>query len=175
VECGSTAKAWDAVERVQAARRDIEALDFDSRGTLWVRIAGRSEAIDARVRALRGLLGGEVIPASDETRLWSDAGEFAWAFSTSSIVKVAGAALRRLDMPGTSCRYFCAGSAAWIAVEDPAMIERTLARVGLRGQVVRGERASTLLGSGGANPFEARVHQVLDPHQRFHAASDTDR
>ena len=173
VECGSIEKAWDTVDRVQAARRDVEAIDFDSRGTVLVRIAGRAESLDARVTVLRSLVGGDAIPSVEESELWRAAAEFAWASPTYSIVKVAAATLRQLRPPGSSTRYFCAGSSAWIAVEDLAVLASLLAGAGLRGQVVRGEQAGTLVGHNEANPFERRVHQVLDPHQRFHAASDS--
>lgn len=175
VEYGSLDKAWDAVEQVQAARRDIEAVDFDSNGTLWIRIAGSSASLDARLAVLRGLLGGEVISPGDEARVWSDAGEFGWAVPGHAIVKVAGAALRQLRTAGSFARYFCAGSSAWVAHEDPSAIENDITGAGLRGQVVRGKRAGTLVGPHESNVFEARVRRVLDPHQRFHAAPDSSR
>jgi glycolate oxidase FAD binding subunit len=54
VDCGSLDGAWQAVARLQMAGRDLEAIDFDADGTLWVRIAGRSESLAARLEPLKG-------------------------------------------------------------------------------------------------------------------------
>jgi glycolate oxidase FAD binding subunit len=175
VQCGSLERAWNAVERLQMARRDIEAIDFDSGGTLWVRIAGRSESVDARVAVLQDLLGGERISSSAEPGSWSDAREFAWVAPTESIIKVAAADLHRVGPTFSSARYFCAGTCVWIASADPLAIGRVLTSAGLRGQIVRGENAGALIGRVEPCSFETRVRRVLDPHNRFHAASDSSR
>jgi len=172
VECGSSEKAWEAVARLQTARRDVEAVDFDTDGNLWVRIAGRAESLAVRTEVLRNAVGGDVMTPADEDRFWSEAGEFAWVAPEESIVKAAGSGIRRLNAKASRVRYFCAGSSAWIAGADFAAIDAAVTDAGLRAQVVRGTLASQLLGYR-TTAFETRVHRVLDPHDRFHAASDS--
>jgi len=175
VGCGSLEDAWKAVMRLQMARRDVEAIDFDADGTLWVRIAGRSQSLEARLEALGDLLGGEKVSDTVEASLWHDVQEFAWAPPTGSIVKVAGANLLRIGSTFRSARYFCGGSCAWLGGTDSSTMAVLLADAGLRGQVVRGPNAGTFVGQCQPNAFEARVRRVLDPHNRFHAASDSGR
>jgi glycolate oxidase FAD binding subunit len=175
VACGSLERAWSAVGRLQMARRDVEAVDFDSGGTLWVRIAGRSESLISRLAVLQDLLGGEEISSSTEASLWGAAREFAWVSPTDSIIKVAAATLRQAGSTFSSARYFCAGACAWITTADPSAIAGILAPAGLRGQIVRGENAGALIGRVEPSPFETRVRRVLDPHNRFDAASDSSR
>jgi glycolate dehydrogenase FAD-binding subunit len=176
--------ASDLVAAARTARTleslcfDLEALDFAGSGRVWVRLAGRRDALAARVARVIDAVGGTEVPAADEDCLWADARDFAWAPLETAIVRVplsgnpnslaaSAAAIGAND----AVHYTCGGRGSWIATSDVPRLERLLASNRLRGVIVRGEGAGTAIGAVERNVFEERVRRVLDPHNRFRAAS----
>ncbi|MBA3270462.1 MAG: FAD-binding protein, partial [Acidobacteria bacterium] len=110
VTCGSAAAAASTARSIEATRFDCEALDFDTHGTLWVRIAGRSAAVRSRLMRLHDVVGGARI--EDDNPEWAEAREFTWAQGRSIVKSVDG------PHTATPARYICAGAASWIACDD---------------------------------------------------------
>lgn len=162
----------ETARRLQAF--DLEAIDFEEseRKTVWARIAGRAESLDERIDRVRRVVGGVRMDASDADRLWADARELRWAPADSSLIKISG---RAGDQMEVASRFTCAGSDSWIAVEDVTSADAILKVTGGRGLVVRGPRAGTLIGRATPGVFEQRVRGVLDPRDRFSAASNPER
>ena len=183
---GGLTAAAGAARALESKRFDLEALDFDSNGTVSVRIAGRSEGLGARVARVIEAIGGGEVSSADEPRLWSDARDFAWAPASAALVRVpmsasANSAATALG-PTTSepsglgpltVRYSCGGRLAWFATDDVARVAAWLSSAGLRGVIVRGAHAGAAIGALAPNIFEDRVRRVLDPRDRFRAASDS--
>jgi hypothetical protein len=67
----------------------------------------------------------------------------------------------------------CAGAVAWLETGDVARLATALAEAQLVGQVIRGPRAGERIGHVVHNEFEERVRRVLDPRNRFSAASNS--
>ena len=151
---------------------DLEAIDFDRSNTVWARIAGRAESLDERVDRVQRAVGGVKIDTGDADRIWAEARELRWVPAASSLIKTSGrtAALREI-----TSRFTCAGSETWIAVDDAQMAGEALTIAGGRGLVVRGAQAGTLIGRAAPDVFEQRVRSVLDPRNRFSAASNPER
>ena len=167
VDCGSAQAAFETARNIETRRFDLEAIDFTSTGTMWIRVAGRAAALKARVAQLQKAIGrSDVLEGADDERVWSDAREFAWAAGSASIVKVP--TTRPLSSSAPT-RYMCAGSLAWIAVDTPDTLS------GVAGVIVRGSQAGTRVGIVADNVFEERVRSVLDPSSRFSAASHPSR
>src|SRR5688572_18241477 len=179
LQCRSVTDALETVRAVENSRFDVEAIDFDSTGTIWIRVAGRMESLRKRIERLQSIVTwpSEILEGDDDERLWADAGEFRWIPLESSLVKVpigeAGAsAVKIASAPsGDLARFTCGGAVAWAAVSDPSTLAARLAEAGVRALIVRGPRAGTLIGAVEPNVFEERVRSVLDPHNRFSAAS----
>ena len=166
VERGTADEAFALAQTIESRRFDLEALDFDARGTVWMRVAGRAEALTARVAQLRKVAGdSDVFDGSGDTEVWRMAREFAWAPPATSIVKVP---TERPLTNSHAARYICAGRAMWMAAAAPGSL------TGITGVVVRGPTAGRRLGAA-PNQFEERVRRVLDPRNRFSAAPDSDR
>ena len=163
VACGSGSAAFATARAIEAARFDCEAIDFDTEGTLWVRVAGRARALRARVARLHEMIGGEQI--DDDHAIWNDAREFKWAGSRS-IVKSVDRTHR-----ASPARFFCAGACSWIATHD--FTGRADDQPHISGVIVRGPLAGTCVGAVAHNEFGARVQRVLDPRQKFNAAPDS--
>jgi glycolate oxidase FAD binding subunit len=82
-------EALEALVRLERAPFDLEAVDLEPPGRLWLRLGGNASALGARIDRLRAFLGGgEVIPPEEEGRLWEAAREFAWAPPDAALVKV---------------------------------------------------------------------------------------
>jgi glycolate oxidase FAD binding subunit len=173
--CGSADAAWHTARALEAARFDLAAVDFDAAGTMWIRVAGRQEGLQRRLDRLRVALAHacEVLRDDADAQVWAEAREWRWAAATDSIVKVPLA--RPLGL-GASVRYSCAGAVAWVAW--PGAIDAlaaSLSEAGVCGAVIRGACAGARIGRVAPNIFEARVRGVLDPRNRFRAASDSPR
>lgn len=175
IECGTVAAALAAARRVEALRCDCEAIDFDERGTLRVRIAGRARAIDARAARLAAALGGA---AADAIELPRNIDLLApLAADGLDCVRVAALAARWADLqPHVQRAYFmCAGAMAWLWSSALEALDAAMASAHLSGVVITGPAAGRRLGHFPINPFEERVRRVLDPHDRFSAAPHSGR
>ena len=65
----------------------------------------------------------------------------------------------------------CAGAVAWLFTSDVAALARALDAERLRGVVIRGPGAGRRVGHWPPDVFEERLRSVLDPGNRFSAAS----
>ena len=155
VNCRELEAAAKVARTLESMRLDLEALDFDGSGTVWVRLAGRGDALGARVARVITAVGGTEAPAADEGRIWAEARDFAWAPSESAIVRIplsgtassltassaasqASAQDRDSSRQRDDVRYTCGGRSVWVATSDVAALERSLASSRLRGVIVRG-------------------------------------
>lgn len=90
VDCGSLANALATLRAIETARFDLEAIDFDASGTMWIRVAGCAEALAARMANLRRAVPqpAEALEDEQDRQLWTDASEFTWVSNDASLVKV---------------------------------------------------------------------------------------
>jgi glycolate oxidase FAD binding subunit len=176
VETGDLAAALALMAVVQRERFDLEALDITPPGTVWLRVGGFAEALDARVTLLRTVVGtsAAVIVGDEDAAVWQDAREFGWVPAHSALVRVPITLpqLRTLDGVvaghGGEARYSIAGNLAWVAwplaVDTLAALLHDL---GLVGQVILGPPGRSLIGAVTANAFGERLRGVMDPNRRF--------
>jgi glycolate oxidase FAD binding subunit len=174
VDTGSVEAAMRLARSPEIRRADLEAVDFDHAGILWLRAAGRAVALSARLERLRWEVGGDMLDAADDEGVWDDAREFVWAGS-SAVLKVPLPVGHSLAMPAIAARYTCAGTCAWLAVDDVVAAAERLSTIHLQGLVVRGPHAGARVGIVATNAFEEHVRRVLDPRGRFRAAPDPRR
>jgi glycolate oxidase FAD binding subunit len=163
--CGSVEEAFAMAERIEQMRVDCESIEFGASGDLYVTLAGREVALDARIAKLAAVMGGQAEPApTTPLALQPDA---------ISVVKVAGLmeSWPQLREHVTHAHFMCAGAVAWLSTNDLPRLSDALHGAGLCGQVIRGTRAGARVGLVVHNEFEERVRGVLDPGNRFRAAS----
>ena len=185
VECGSVENAFRAAREIERLRRDCESIDFDERGTLWLGLAGRATAIDPRASALAGRVESLQSVAAVNVHDSRPDPSFDPSFVHDSrpdpgiggCVKVAGLmdSWQKLRDHVTSARFMCAGSVAWLFTDRLTELARALQDTQLAGLVIRGPRAGERIGHLAHNAFEDRVRRVLDPQNKFSAASDSGR
>lgn len=183
IETGDVAAAMATVQAIERARFDLEALDVEPPGTVWLRLGGFGEALPARVDAISQALasmptiaGGSVtsITGDHEADAWLGASAFSWVPSGAALVRVPttvraiGALDAALGQQGASRRYAVAGNLAWIGWPGPvAALDEMLRAHALRGQVLVGDVDRPFIGLPHDNAFGARVKAVFDPDGRF--------
>jgi hypothetical protein len=69
----------------------------------------------------------------------------------------------------------CAGSVAWLITDRLPDLADALREAELTGLVIRGPQAGERIGHLRYNEFEERIRRVLDPQDKFSAASDSSR
>lgn len=184
VECGSLEGAAYVARSVEQGRYDLAALDFDSAGTMWIRVAGRQQSMLARAQQLLQTIGhGQLLEAERDQEVWEAASRFAWVPGETAIIKIPVTDLSRLRATpfesgtpsGMMARYFCGGRCLWAATNDLPSLSAALSSASLGGQVVRGAAAGTSIGLVNGNAFEERVRSALDPRNRFSASSNSSR
>jgi glycolate oxidase FAD binding subunit len=177
-DLGSMAEACAAMLRARDARVDLEALDLEPPGTLWLRLAGPAATLDARAARVQAALGGGAarLDGDAEAAPWHGARAFAWADPGAGHALVRAPItphdVARLEAElgptGVARRYTCGAALAWIAWPLDALdaLAVRLAAAGVTGQVARGT-ALAPLGGWRLDPFHARLRDVLDPRRTF--------
>jgi glycolate oxidase FAD binding subunit len=176
VDAADLPAAGALMATVQRARFDLEAVDLEPPGTVWLRLGGFREALGTRVAALQHAIGapGEILTGDEDAAVWRNAREFAWAPREASLVRVPispptvpplDAALSRYDAVR---RYAVAGNLALIGWRDSLEgLSDLLSGMDLIGQVLLGTPGTCFIGAVKPNVFEDRLRTALDPDARF--------
>lgn len=176
--------------RLTSSPLELHALDLEPAvdgWTLWIRMAGLSEALPARIERMRtfllppagGAKAGEVMAPSAEQALWHQVKEFEWVPPDWTLAKVPLTPKRipalesRLEGVETRRRYSAGGNVAWLAwppfAGDPwtPKLDALLSDLSLSGLILLGPPGTVRLGANPGAPFAHRVKQALDPNGRF--------
>jgi glycolate oxidase len=176
---GELPAALEAIARLGAAGLDLEALDLEPPGRLWVRLGGAAESLEPRLARAEGSLGfsGERLLGPGEAEPWSAARELAWAPAGTSVAKVATTPggipelEAALGPAGATRRYSAGGHLCWIAWprgEPLGLLDSALADLGTCGVRLTGPPGPPLLlGAVGGGEFAARSRRGLDPDGVF--------
>ena len=163
---GSLTAALGLAARLVRLPADLEALDFDPDGRVWVRLAGNHGTLTARLDRLARETGSRFDPADDT--VWSDS-----PIGTQLTVKVPitpgripelDASLATLGLPR---RYAVAGQVAWIGLPpgQDAALDTALRSHHLGGLSL--QSAPDRLGHWPTSQAENLVRRVLDPAGRL--------
>ncbi len=180
VELSDIAETVQVMNRLSMSNADIDHLDFEPPGKLWVRLSGRRDALAGRVERLTASLpkSADVHPVDDDTATWRDAREFAWAPADQGLVKipvtpeeiVPAEAILSQCQPPPSRRYSVGGNVLWLAwpVELPeSKLTGLLEQIGRPALAIRGEFSRPLFAQPTGRAFHGRLKQVFDPDGRF--------
>jgi len=165
-ETGSLTAALALAARLVRLPADLEALDLDPDGRVWVRLAGDHGTLPARLHRL-ARESNTVFTAADDA-VWS-----ASPIGTTLNVKVPvtphqlpalDASLAALGLPR---RYAVAGQVAWIGLPPgrQAALDTALRHHGLGGLSL--QTAPAPLGHWPSSRPESLVRQILDPTGRL--------
>jgi glycolate oxidase FAD binding subunit len=178
VDCDGLDEALAVIGALATAPFDLEALDLEPPARLWLRLAGLSEAMPARLERLEGILerSGERLEGEEEGAHWREVRDFAWVAEDAAIVKVALVPRRvpdleaKLEPLGVKRRYGAGANVAWLAWPDerPAQeLDELLRALGLAGVFLTGSPPTPMVGAHAGGAFAQRVKAALDPCGRF--------
>jgi glycolate oxidase FAD binding subunit len=164
------------VRRLETMRLDLEAIDIEPPGILWLRIGGFPEATEPRVSEVAAALGTAVEIRRDETDAadWRDTREYRWVPEGRTLVRVPVSptklvALDRvLEWHDAVRRYSLAGTLALVGWNGSLdSLADSLRSLGLVGQVLVGPPGRPFIGAIEPNAFHDRLRDVMDPEHRF--------
>ena len=138
VELAGLGQAIETIQTLTTSPLELDALDLEPPGRLWIRLGGLPEALPDRLRRMRDFLrktagealnSVEIVPAAEEQPLWEQMQELAWVPPGWGLIKVPLTPARlpglearldvsspnRLDGPGAIRRYSAAGNVGWVA------------------------------------------------------------
>ena len=177
-DAGELPAALEAIARLGTAGLDVEALDLEPPGRLWVRLSGPPDRFEPRLaRAERVLeLAGERLLGGDEAEAWRAARELEWVPAGSSVARVATTPRRIPDLDAalaraSAARRYSAGGhlcwVAWPADASPQELDSALRDLGASGVRLTGPSGPPLLGAVRGGEFGARTRRALDPAGLF--------
>ena len=174
-----------AMIRLAMAQEELQCLDLDPPGRVWLRIGGLSAAVSARTDRVRNILLQadsdvkiETLSGDDDAQVWNDAREFRWVPGNHQLVKVPIApaqvvkAEKFLTEAGFESvrRYSVGGNVLWLALPENAgkdeldLVCQTLGRPAL---ALTGNWSDPQRGLRQGPAFADRLLTVFDPDSRF--------
>jgi glycolate oxidase len=170
--------ALEAIARLSTAGLDLEAVDLEPPGQLWVRLGGPGPGLERRLARVASVIGvdGERFLGPAEAGPWAAARELAWAPSEASVVKTAitprrvGELDAMLERAGAARRYGAGGHICWAACpedEPLARLDSELGELGTSGVRLTGAPGPVLLGAARGGEFAVRARRGLDPDGAF--------
>ncbi len=167
--------ALEGLSQLKAARFDLEAVDLEPPGRLWLRLGSSSGALSQRLDRLRSLLGeGQVRSGEEESSLWQSVADFDWSPGDSHLLKIPltegsiAPLEEHLSQASNRRRYCATGNLLWLAWSDPLeRLEEILKSLSLSGLVLDGPTLTPFIGSYEGSLLGQRVKRALDPEGRF--------
>ena len=174
-----------AMIRLAMAQEELQCLDFEPPGRLWLRLGGLSAAVDGRVDRVRNLLQqvdagvkNEVLSGTWDAQAWNDAREFRWVPADHQLIKlpissaqvvIAEQLLTEASFESVR-RYSVGGNVLWLAV--PQMVggdevDRLCQQLGRPALALAGSWSDPQRGPRHGQAFAERLLTVFDPESRF--------
>jgi glycolate oxidase FAD binding subunit len=178
-----------AMIRLAMAQEELQCLDLEPSGRLWLRLGGLSAAVDGRVDRVRNLLQQvsadvtvETLSGEDDAQVWSDAREFRWVSQKHQLVKVpiSPAQVVKAEQLLTESsfesvrRYSVGGNVLWLAIPESVggdEVDRLCAQLGRSALALTGSWSDPQRGPRQGQVFADRLLTVFDPDCRFGVTS----
>jgi glycolate oxidase FAD binding subunit len=168
--------ALAGARRLETMRLDLEAIDIEPPGILWLRVGGFPEATEPRVSDITAALGpgAEIRRDEADRAAWRDTREYRWLPQGRALVRVPvspttlSAFDRVLEWHDAVRRYSLAGTLALVGWNGSLdSLSDALKSLALVGQVLVGPPGRPFIGALEPNPFHERLRDVMDPDRRF--------
>ncbi|NQV24117.1 MAG: FAD-binding protein [Rhodopirellula sp.] len=174
-----------AMIRLAMSQQELQCLDLEPPGRVWLRIGGLSSAVAVRTDRVRSLLQNgdssvniETFSGAEDARIWSDAREFRWVSGDRSLIKMpisptqvtlAEKLLNQADFESTR-RYSVGGNVLWLAVPETVTgnaIDHLCQELGRPALALTGSWDDPQRGPRHGQVFASRLLSVFDPGSRF--------
>ena len=174
-----------AMIKLAMSQEELQCLDLEPSGRLWLRLGGLAAAVPARIDRVRNLLQQtepnvkiETLGGDDDLQVWSDAREFRWMPVNYQLIKlpISPAQIVRAEQLLTAGsfesvrRYSVGGNVLWLAVpqtvghDEVDQLCRQLERPAL---ALTGSWSNPQRGPRQGQAFADRLLTVFDPDSRF--------
>lgn len=201
VDCGSREFALRAMRRLATSNLDLTSLDLDSRDRLWVRVGGRTAALDCRLASVRDFVlqdaendaAVENIEELDDEATARELAGFSWSPAECALVKVCAPLTKLVELVDAwdvaEYRIVAGGHVLWLAwpesreladletqlwKRDCGALVVSASTAGLSSRSLLASRSPLLGSTTQGAEFAERMRSVLDPEgklSRFAAVS----
>ncbi|MDA1164544.1 MAG: FAD-binding protein [Planctomycetota bacterium] len=178
-------QASAAMIRLAMSQQELQCLDLEPPGRVWLRIGGLSGAVAVRTERVRTLLQNgdssvnvETFSDEDDVKLWSYAREFRWVSDNQSLMKMpisptqvtlVEKLIGQSDFESTR-RYSVGGNVLWLAVPRTVTgeaIDQLCQQLGRPALALTGSWSDPQRGARHGHVFAGRLLSVFDPGSRF--------
>jgi glycolate oxidase FAD binding subunit len=172
--------AADSLEKLlffSRSKWDIDALELEAEGPLFLRLAGDSSGLRSRADCIMRELGnGTILTEEQAFDYWAGISCFSWAGAQNSYAKVpiSPRIIPRLDTAiedlAIERRYGMGGNVAWLSWSSDKValeLELILKDLELSALVLRGEADTALIGHKKDFAIHALVKKAFDANGRF--------
>lgn len=183
--------ANSAMIRLAMSQEELQCLDLEPPGRIWLRIGGLSAAVSARIDRVQNLLRQadsdvqvESLSGDEDIQVWNDAREFRWVPEGRSLIKFpispaqvvkAEQLLSKADIEN-SRRYSVGGNVFWLAVPESTgedQVNGLCQQLGRPALALTGSWSVPQRGPQHGQEFTNRLLSVFDPDARFGAVATT--
>lgn len=180
-----------AMVKLAMAQEELQCLDLEPSGRLWLRLGGLTAAVNGRIDRVRHLLQQassdvkiETLSGEDDAQGWSDAREFRWLPENHQLVKIpispaqvvtAERLLSEVSF-GSVRRYSVGGNILWLAIPESVGaddVDRLCQQLGRPALALTGSWSDPERGARQGQVLADRLLTVFDPDSRFGATSST--
>jgi glycolate oxidase FAD binding subunit len=179
-----------AMIKLAMAQEELQCLDLEPPGRLWLRLGGLSAAVAARIDRVRNLLHQaestvkiETLSGNDDAQAWSDAREFRWVPQNHQLIKlpVSPAQVVQAEQLLTAAsfesvrRYSVGGNVLWLGVPGTvggAEVDRLCQQLGRPALALTGNWNDPQRGPRHGQAFADRLLTVFDPDSRLNLGID---
>lgn len=174
-----------AMIKLAMSQEEVQCLDLEPSGRLWLRLGGLSAAVTTRVDRVRNLLQQaesnvkiETLSRDDDAQAWSDAREFRWVPENHQLIKlpISPAQVVQAEQLLTAARfesirrYSVGGNVLWLAVPETVggnEIDRLCQQLGRPALALTGSWSDPQRGPRQGQAFADRLLMVFDPDSRL--------
>ncbi len=158
------------------SRFSLDILDLDSKGRLFVKLAGQPGSMDQRVNAIESHLShqSDLLEPNSFHDQWHEGVRLDAPPPSGILVKIPVNPLSILDLENalapysTERRYSIGGYVCWLhwnnSIEELSTI---LTQLNLSGQVACGDTETPLIAADSQKPFYRRLKSAFDPDAKF--------
>jgi glycolate oxidase FAD binding subunit len=180
VEMADVSESIETMNRLASSHAEIDHLDLEPPGKLWIRISGMRDALAGRKERLRELIPATASVHDFDDTIWDHVREFRWVPSGHGVVKIPLAPLDIIKLEKAVAtydadiprRYSVGGNLVWLgwppSLSEPELA-RLLATVNRPALTIRGEWLQPLYSGNNGEAFADRLRSVFDPDGKFSA------
>ena len=169
-------EAHEAFVSLGRSRFTLDILDLDSKGRLFLKLAGQPGSMDQRVKAIESHLThqSDTLPQECIDSYWPESVRLEAPPQSGLLVKIPINPLTIFDLESalasysTEIRYSIGGYVCWLHWNNSIeKLSALLTQLNLSGQVACGDAETPLIAADSQKSFYRRLKSAFDPEDKF--------